>query len=103
MATPSPIPQPPTVPFLGNVLLLDKDVPVKSFILLAQQYGEIYQFALPSGSTTVHITTQALVSQVSDDKRFKKLIGSALREVRNLAGDGLFTSHQDEPNWGKAR
>jgi hypothetical protein len=40
------IPQPPTVPFLGNVTALDKDLPQKSFSLLAEAYGEIYQLNL---------------------------------------------------------
>jgi cytochrome P450/NADPH-cytochrome P450 reductase len=37
------IPQPPSIPFIGNVTALDKDVPLNSFILLAKTYGEIYQ------------------------------------------------------------
>jgi hypothetical protein len=40
------IPQPPTIPFLGNVTLIDKDLPARSFALLAQKYGEIYQLNL---------------------------------------------------------
>ena len=39
----TPIPQPPTIPFLGNVGALDMDLPVRSYRLMAQQYGEIYQ------------------------------------------------------------
>jgi cytochrome P450/NADPH-cytochrome P450 reductase len=38
-----PIPQPPTIPFIGNVTSLEKDVPLRSFHLLAETYGEIYQ------------------------------------------------------------
>jgi cytochrome P450/NADPH-cytochrome P450 reductase len=41
-----PIPQPPTIPFIGNVTALDKDVPLRSFQLLAKTYGEIYQLDL---------------------------------------------------------
>ena len=37
------IPSPPAVPFLGHINTLDKDLPIKSINLLAQQYGEIFQ------------------------------------------------------------
>lgn len=39
----SPIPQPPAIPFLGNVHNIDNELPNRSFQLLAEQYGEIYQ------------------------------------------------------------
>ena len=38
-----PIPSPPAVPFLGHVGAIDKDLPLKSISLLAQQYGEIFE------------------------------------------------------------
>lgn len=103
MATLSPIPQPPTVPFLANVPLLDVHLPIKSFRQLAQQYGEIYQFQFPSGRIVLHINSQPILAQISDDKHFKKVVSGPLEEVRNLARDGLFTAHLEEPNWGKAR
>ena len=39
----TPIPQPPSIPFLGNVTAIDKELPIRSFQLLANKYGEIYQ------------------------------------------------------------
>ena len=103
MATLSPIPQPPTIPFLGNVTLIDLDVPIRTFMNLAKQYGEIYQMSFPGGIVLVHVNSVALVRQLSDDSRFKKSVSRGLREVRNLAGDGLFTADIEEPNWGIAR
>lgn len=100
---PTPIPIPPTVPFLGNVPLVDKQLPLRTFTLLAAQYGEIYGFQYPDGRVTVHVNTHALVAQVSDDKRFEKVINSSLHQVRNLAGDGLFTALGEEESWGVAR
>ncbi|KAH8111193.1 cytochrome P450 oxidoreductase OrdA-like protein [Phellopilus nigrolimitatus] len=91
MATLSAIPQPPTVPLLANVTLIDADLPIRSFQLLARQYGEIYQLVFPGGLSVVHINAHAL-----------KTISRPLREVRRLAGDGLFTADSDEPNWGRA-
>ncbi len=39
----TPIPSPPAVPFLGHVSVIDKDLPIRSFDLLAHQYGEIFE------------------------------------------------------------
>lgn len=41
-----PIPAPPSVPFLGNINALDKELPLRSYNLLASQYGEIYQLQI---------------------------------------------------------
>jgi cytochrome P450/NADPH-cytochrome P450 reductase len=99
----SPIPQPRAVPFLGNSLLIDQDVPLRSFFLLAQQYGEIFQLAMPGGRLMIHCTTYALVKQLSDDKRFKKPISRNLQQIKPLVGDGLFTAELEDPSWGIAR
>ena len=42
----TPVPSPPAVPFLGHINTLDKDLPIKSLNLLAQQYGEIFQLTM---------------------------------------------------------
>ncbi|KAJ6566478.1 cytochrome P450, partial [Mycena capillaripes] len=93
-----PIPQPPSIPFIGNVTALDKDVPLHSFVLLAQTYGEIHQSS-HVGTTIVNVNSYALANEVSDEKRFKKQVAGGLLEVRNLAGSGLFTAFKDEPDW----
>ncbi|CAL1708234.1 unnamed protein product [Somion occarium] len=95
----TPIPNPPTVPFLGNVGAIDSEVPLLSHNLLARQYGEIYQLFL-IGFKIVVVTTYDLLSEVSDEKRFRKFIASSLKEVRNGVGDGLFTAFvPGEENW----
>ncbi|KAJ6460262.1 fatty acid hydroxylase [Mycena sanguinolenta] len=96
-----PIPQPPTIPFIGNVTSLEKDVPLYSFRLLAKTYGEIFQLDL-LGRKVVCVASYALVNEVSDDSRFHKRVTGGLLEVRNLVGDGLFTAQPEEPNWGVA-
>ena len=37
------------------------------------------------------ISSYELLNEVSDEKRFRKKVTAGLREVRNAAGDGLFT------------
>ncbi|KAK7038997.1 hypothetical protein VNI00_010389 [Paramarasmius palmivorus] len=97
----TPIPQPPSIPFIGNIASIDKEVPINGFMLLAKQYGEIYQLNI-LGSTVVHLNSQALINETSDETRFKKTVGRALYNVRKLTGDGLFTAQNDEHNWGLA-
>ena len=41
-----PIPSPPAIPFLGHVNTIDRDLPIRSLMLLAKQYGEIYQLSV---------------------------------------------------------
>ncbi|TBU21982.1 fatty acid hydroxylase [Dichomitus squalens] len=94
-----PIPSPPAVPFLGHINTVEKDVPIRSIHLLAQQYGETFQLSL-FGAKRVFVNSYELVNEVSDDKRFPKKISAALEQVRNGAGDGLFTAHVPrEQNW----
>nr|BAK09530.1 cytochrome P450 [Postia placenta] len=98
----TPIPSPPSLPFLGHVTHIDKEVPLRTYVLLSQQYGEIYQMNQFSTQRVV-ISSYELVNECSDDKRFYKGIkGSTLEQVRNGAGDGLFTAREDEENWGIA-
>ena len=42
------IPSPPALPLLGHITQIEKEVPLRSFELLADQYGEIYQLNLIS-------------------------------------------------------
>ncbi|KIP01419.1 hypothetical protein PHLGIDRAFT_32544 [Phlebiopsis gigantea 11061_1 CR5-6] len=94
----TPIPTPPAVPFLGHAVSIDRELPLQSFCLLSKQYGEIYQLNLV-GTKVVYISTQELLHEVCDDKRFRKTINPNLAEVRNGVADGLFTAHIEEPNW----
>ncbi|CAE7229773.1 unnamed protein product [Rhizoctonia solani] len=99
----TPIPQPPAIPFLGNVTDIDSksELPSKSFTLLAKQYGEIFALNL-LGKPIVAISSVKLAQEVLDEKKFHKAVGTALVEVRNLVSDGLFTAYHGETNWGIA-
>ncbi|KAI0365332.1 cytochrome P450 [Pilatotrama ljubarskyi] len=96
------IPSPPGLPVLGNVNAINEDLPVMSLHELAQQYGEIYQLTV-LGESTIVVNSQALMSEVSDEKRFSKKIAANSTQLRNAAGDGLFTARvPEEKNWGIA-
>ncbi|KAF7338953.1 Fatty acid hydroxylase [Mycena venus] len=93
-----PIPQPPSIPFIGNVAALDKDVPLRSFALLAKTYGEIYQLNI-FGTTIVSVNSYALTNEVSDETRFKKQVAAGLFEdLPSDSSQGL----NDEPDYGVA-
>ena len=96
-----PIPQPKPVPLLGNLPDVDAEKGILGFMELAEQLGPIFRLQLPAGDIIV-LSSQELVDEVCDESRFDKKLGSALLQVRDFAGDGLFTSWTDEPNWGKA-
>ena len=49
----TPIPSPPALPLLGHVTQIDKEVPLRTFELLADQYGEIYQLNLISKAASI--------------------------------------------------
>jgi cytochrome P450/NADPH-cytochrome P450 reductase len=96
-----PIPQPRPVPLLGNLPDIDADQGILGIMELARQLGPIFRLELPGGDI-VFLSSQELVDEVCDESRFDKALSGALLQVRDFAGDGLFTSWTEEANWGKA-
>lgn len=74
------IPQPPTVPVLGNLTSLDLDDPSHSLAQLASRYGPIYRLSVP-GLDMIIVSSWKLVNETCDDSRFKKSLQGEL-EVR---------------------
>jgi cytochrome P450 / NADPH-cytochrome P450 reductase len=96
-----PIPHPPTKPVVGNMLSLDSAAPVQHLMRLAKELGPIFWLDM-MGSPIVIVSGHDLVDELSDEKRFDKAVRAALRRVRAVGGDGLFTADTNEPNWSKA-
>jgi cytochrome P450/NADPH-cytochrome P450 reductase len=87
---------------VGNVFdILGEETPIHGLIKLARQYGPIFRLHTPQGSSII-VSGFDLVDEISDEKHFDKFLGPGLRMARTLAGDGLFTSWTEEPNWHKA-
>src|SRR5262245_4256485 len=97
----SPIPQPPTKPVVGNMLSLDSTAPVQNLAQLARELGPIFWLDM-MGAPLVIVSGHDLVEELSDEKRFDKVVRGSLRRVRAVGGDGLFTADTSEPNWSKA-
>ncbi len=86
---------------LGNLLDVNANAPVQGMMDLARRYGTIFELELP-GRKSIVVSDYALVDELSDERRFDKLVWGPLRNVRAFSGDGLFTSRTQEPNWRKA-
>ncbi|WP_426976652.1 cytochrome P450 [Pseudarthrobacter sp. O4] len=96
-----PIPQPPPKPVVGNLPDIDSSKGVLGIVEVAERYGPIVRIQFFNRSV-VAVSSQQLVNEVCDESRFGKVLGNALREVRDFIGDGLFTAETQEPNWQKA-
>lgn len=97
----SPIPHPPKKPVVGNMLSLDSSAPVQHLARLSKELGPIFWLDM-MGAPIVIVSGHDLVEELSDEKRFDKAVRGALRRVRAVGGDGLFTADTKEPNWSKA-
>ncbi|KAJ7818311.1 cytochrome P450 [Mycena olivaceomarginata] len=62
-----PIPQSPTIPFLGNVISVEREIPLRSFQPLAKTYGEIFQLSL-LGQTELFVNSYELVNEAEHDE-----------------------------------
>lgn len=96
-----PIPHPPGNPLLGNMLTLDASAPLQSLMQAARDQGPIFWLDM-MGVPIIIVSGADLVAELCDEKRFDKAVRGALRRVRIIAGDGLFTGETQEPNWSKA-
>ncbi|MES2167218.1 MAG: cytochrome P450, partial [Pseudomonadota bacterium] len=97
----NPIPHPPKKPVVGNMLSLDSSAPVQDLVRKTKELGPIFWLDM-MGQPLVIVSGFELVNELSDEKRFDKAVRGALRRVRAIGGDGLFTADTTEPNWNKA-
>ena len=97
----APIPQPKPDPLLKNLKDLDSKNPVQGLMRLARIYGPIFRLTLGDRDILV-VSSQELVNELCDEKRFDKRVHASLFYIRAFAGDGLFTAYTQEPDWGKA-
>src|SRR4029453_17831555 len=100
--SPVQIPQPRVRPIVGNVPDVGFEVPIQNMMKLAAEHGPIYRLAFPGGGSLLVISSVELVSDACDENRFEKFVHGALKNIRDFAGDGLFTAYGNEPNWAKA-
>ncbi|WP_037062825.1 bifunctional cytochrome P450/NADPH--P450 reductase [Pseudonocardia acaciae] len=101
MSAEEPIPQPRPRPLVGNLPDLDAGKGIFGLVELADEYGPIYRLELLDRDLVV-VSSRELVDELCDEQRFDKKLHTPLQNVRDFAGDGLFTAETQEPNWGAA-
>ncbi|MFJ9412843.1 bifunctional cytochrome P450/NADPH--P450 reductase [Streptomyces sp. NPDC101227] len=75
--------------------------PLQQAMDLARVHGPVFRRRL-GDRETVFVSSLDLVTEIADENRFAKGVSVILENVREFAGDGLFTAYNDEPNWAKA-
>jgi cytochrome P450/NADPH-cytochrome P450 reductase len=100
-AAPTAIPTPRRLPVLGHMHLFRPGRFIQELMRIASRFDGLFQLEL-GGPPGLVVTNAALTAELSDETRFRKMLGKALWRVRDLAGDGLFTARGDEPNWARA-
>ena len=93
------IPGPPGFPFLGNVLDMDMELPIRGLERLADQCGPIYQLTL-KGSRQIVCSSAELLEELTDERRFSKVPPRAISETPGPKG--LFGARNEDPDWGQA-
>ncbi|MFF4694774.1 bifunctional cytochrome P450/NADPH--P450 reductase [Streptomyces chattanoogensis] len=75
--------------------------PLQQAMDLARVHGPVFRRRLGDRETLL-VSSLDLVTELADESRFAKGVSAILENVREFAGDGLFTAYNDEPNWAKA-
>ncbi|ARF58676.1 bifunctional cytochrome P450/NADPH--P450 reductase [Streptomyces gilvosporeus] len=75
--------------------------PLQQAMDLARVHGPAFRRRL-GDRDTLFVSSLDLVTELADENRFAKGVSVVLENVREFAGDGLFTAYNDEPNWAKA-
>ncbi|KAF2662100.1 NADPH--cytochrome P450 reductase-like protein [Lophiostoma macrostomum CBS 122681] len=100
---PKPIPSPPGLPFIGNLLdVATSDEPLSALERLAGEYGPIYKLNL-KGQTRVIVSNYELFEELCDETKFFKAAGLGLQGLGKGGPPGLFTAPSEKhPDWGQA-
>ncbi|MEU8547705.1 cytochrome P450 [Streptomyces roseoverticillatus] len=99
---PRAIPERPALPLIGHAFDLPKGADGHDHLMKeVREMGPVFRIRA-FGTETVIIGGLDLVTELSDESRFRKNLSPDLIEVRRFAGDGLFTAFNHEPNWRKA-
>lgn len=85
------------LPLAGDVLAIDRRTPVQR-VMRHASLGPLFEIKI-LGQRLVFVTSAELAAELCDESRFQKANSPAVEALRGFAGDGLFTAHNDEPNW----
>ncbi|MGW2345093.1 cytochrome P450 [Streptomyces sp. NPDC001661] len=86
------------VPFIGDVVGANVRSPLQDSMKLAAELGPIFR-RKGFGKEIVFVSGAELAAELADESRFAKHVGLGVANLRPVAGDGLFTAYNHEPNW----
>ncbi|BFO18966.1 hypothetical protein SHKM778_53540 [Streptomyces sp. KM77-8] len=99
LAGAAPHPRPPyRLPLLGDLIGASGATPVQDSLKYARRLGPIFRRSA-FGREFVFTWGADLVAELADESRFAKHVGLGIANLRPVAGDGLFTAYNHEPNW----
>ncbi|KFF98466.1 cytochrome P450 [Streptomyces scabiei] len=95
----SRIPHPPyRLPLVGDALGTNVRTPIQESLRLGRRLGPIFR-RKAFGKEVVFVGGAGLAAEMADEARFAKHVGLGVANLRPVAGDGLFTAYNHEPNW----
>jgi unspecific monooxygenase len=93
------IPHPPRrVPLVGDVLGADVRSPLQDSMKFGRVLGPIFR-RKAFRNEIVFVWGAEPAAELADESRFAKHVGLGVANLRPVAGDGLFTAYNHEPNW----
>jgi unspecific monooxygenase len=93
------IPHPPLrVPLIGDVVGANVRTPVQDSLRFGRRLGPVFR-RKAFGNEIVFVGGARLAAELADELRFAKHVGLGVANLRPVAGDGLFTAYNHEPNW----
>ncbi|MER5383207.1 cytochrome P450 [Streptomyces sp. NPDC002688] len=93
------IPHPPRrVPLVGDVLGAHVRSPLQDSMKFGRMLGPVFR-RKAFRNEIVFVWGADLAAELADESRFAKHVGLGVANLRPVAGDGLFTAYNHEPNW----
>ncbi|MFF8231963.1 cytochrome P450 [Streptomyces caelestis] len=93
------IPHPPhRIPLLGDVVGMNRHTPLQDTLRYARRLGPVFR-QKAFGKEFVFVWGARHTADLADESRFAKHVGLGIANLRPVAGDGLFTAYNHEPNW----
>ncbi|MFJ3929502.1 bifunctional cytochrome P450/NADPH--P450 reductase [Streptomyces sp. NPDC090029] len=97
-----PVPERPALPLVGHALTLPRGFEGTAHLMReVRDLGPVYRVRAFGGEVVI-VGGLDLVAELADESRFRKNVHADLVELRQFAGDGLFTAFHHEANWRKA-
>lgn len=103
MTISSSIPHPRLrLPIVGDLLTVDFARPAQGLAAQVRKLNCDIMEQRIFGIPVIVVAGTSLINDVNDDSLWEKNVGFSLRRLRPIAGDGLITAFNDEPNWQRA-